>query len=398
MGYHPSVPISFRVLAVMLGGTIFSEAELTVNPAEAMTRRVVVQPIRVSRTDGTAAVTFGTPASETYIKEQINRAWAQVGVWIHWLPMAEYTSNFAYQGTGNYETEKRPMSDLDAIVSGAPSPPKSPDATVINLFFVEIVPWFNHLPDNYVNGLAFVDANGITAHVGSSLVGYNGGRDAIASVLAHEIGHNLGLEHIEATDNLMKSGESTAERLTAAQKAIILTNNSGIDGYDFLRPSSNYQKWSITAGLVGGPAGDDDLDGIRNVVEFMFGLNPKSSGSLPAPVIGADGLTWTLPKQTAAIQDGLVYRVETSATLAAGSWASAGADTGRSVVLQDNASNLVVRLQSGAASRFMRLNVTVPGNVTAAASPEPSTQTLVKDAPRVISEPTDVKMGPPSGD
>ena len=43
---------------------------------------------------------------------------------------------------------------------------------------------------------------------GPNLFSFNGGREIIASVLAHEIGHNLGLPHIGASQNLMQSGGS----------------------------------------------------------------------------------------------------------------------------------------------------------------------------------------------
>ena len=226
-------------------------ADVVVNAAQTLTHRVEVQPIRVRKVSGAAATTFGSAAQDTYIKQQINRVWAQAGVRIDWLPSVDYVSDFAYDGSpGDYSVNPRPDNHLDAIVDTAPSPPRSADPAVLNLFFVEIVPGFEFLGDDYANGLAFLDGNGITVHVGSSLLTFQSGRDLIASVVAHEIGHSLGLDHVADANNLMSSN-ANSERLTAAQKSLVFTNDPGPDGYELLRPlASNYSLWAAGAGLT----------------------------------------------------------------------------------------------------------------------------------------------------
>ena len=323
-----------------------------------VTHRVQIQPIRVKKTDGTTATSFGGSSETAYIQQQINRVWAQVGVRIDWLPFTEYTSNFAYQGSGNYSVNNRPSADLNTIVNAAGAPPKSSNAIVINMFFVEIVPAFPHLDDNYANGYAFIDSNGITMHVGEELLTFPEGLDVIAGVAAHEIGHNLGLDHYTLTDdNLMNASGGSADYLTNGQKTTVFTNNTGTDGFEFLQvvPASNYSQWATTNGLTGGPEGDHDRDGIANVIEFMLGLNPNASSVLPVPVRAANGLTWTLPKNASAVADGLAYQVQSGITL--GSWINAGAAGSGSTVVTNNASTLVVRLNSGLSRSFMRLRV-----------------------------------------
>ena len=200
-------------------------ADVVVNAPQTLTRHVEIQPIRVRNNSGASATTLGSTAEESYIKLQIHRVWAQTGVRIDWLPFAEYTNDFAYDGTpGIYNSSPRPSSHLDTIVDTAGSPPKSANPLVINMFFVEIVPAFRRLDTNSVNGLAFVDDNGITVHVGSELLTDQNGRDLIAGVLAHEIGHNLGLDHVTPPSRL---ASPAAERTPIIHRLPQLISVSG---------------------------------------------------------------------------------------------------------------------------------------------------------------------------
>ncbi len=194
-------------------------ADPLTNAGMAIDFRLNINPIILSNTDGSNTAEFmGTSAEELIIKDFINDIWAQAGIEVIWQPIVMWNDDFANIGT----TSPRPNSDLDDIVAAANTAGfNDPDAQVLNMYFVEIAAGFADVGENSVNGLAYVDGNGVTQHVGDNLPGFAGGRDAIAGVIAHEIGHNLGLPHIVEAENLMQEGGAAnpGERLNAAQIA-----------------------------------------------------------------------------------------------------------------------------------------------------------------------------------
>jgi hypothetical protein len=197
-------------------------AALILNSAQPITERVNVNVIAVADNAGAnPAPLFGSASEQASIFSLVDQIWAQAGIDVEFSFRAgTYNNTFALTGTtGN--NNPRPTGDLSTIRSNAASAGGvlSPDPNTINLFMVRIVPGFSQTSDNTSNGLAFLNANGIALWAGPNLPGFLGGREVIASVLAHEIGHNLGLDHIVEAENLLQAGGSSnpGQRLNSTQ-------------------------------------------------------------------------------------------------------------------------------------------------------------------------------------
>jgi len=164
---------------------------------------VTLQPIIVSNDDGSnTAEFFGDAAQQADVIVRINAIYAQAGIDVVFLPAVTQNSTFVNVGDG--DGGERPGSDLDAIVAqGDEVGVGSTNPNVIDIYFVELVPGFADLGEDFANGLAFIDNPGIAIQIGDNLPLTAGGRNVIAEVTAHEIGHNLGLVHLEVDGNLL---------------------------------------------------------------------------------------------------------------------------------------------------------------------------------------------------
>jgi len=205
-----------------------SALPLTLNATMPITEVVTVQPIIVSNTDGTnTAEFFGTPTQQGLIEGFVDDIWAQAGIDILFLSPNTWNDTFANVGT----LDPRPTSDLNTVVTnGDLAGVGSTDANTIDMYFVEVAAGFSPLSDNTAAGLAFVGAPGVTQFVGDNLPTFTAGQEVVASVVAHEIGHNLGLPHIVEVENLMQAGGSPnpGERLNASQITTALNSNLSV--------------------------------------------------------------------------------------------------------------------------------------------------------------------------
>ncbi len=210
-----------------------AKAALVVNGPQPIAERINVRVIGVADNAGAnAAPLWGTPAQQALVFSMVDQIWAQAGIDVDFTFRAgTYDNTFAHTGTPG-SNNPRSTGDLNTIITAAAaaSGVLSTDPNTLNLFMVRIVPGFSQTSDNTSNGLAFLGGNGITYWAGPNLPGFTGGQEVLAAVLAHEIGHNMGLDHIAESQNLMQEGGSAnpGQRLNSAQIATSLASSFSV--------------------------------------------------------------------------------------------------------------------------------------------------------------------------
>jgi hypothetical protein len=218
-------PILALILFLLVHGRP-AEATIIVDPALPIDREVVVQLIRAQEDNGTGAATvLGNAAQRLSIETTLDQIWAQAGIDITLLPtVTPYNSSFALDANNAGGT--RPTGDLSTMFVQASAAGVLNTNNVINVIFVDLVPGFSLLSEDFSAGLASISGNRIAMFVGDNLLGFQNGLDLIASVFAHEIGHNLGLNHTaNGIPNLM-SPSGTTEQLSMSQ--ITAARSSGL--------------------------------------------------------------------------------------------------------------------------------------------------------------------------
>ena len=214
------------LIAVVCAEWCTAQAAIIVNSALPVDRQVVVQFVQARETNGTSPATvFGDATQRSAIEAMLDQIWAQAGIDISILPtITPYNSSFALDRNNNTSGD-RPIGDFDTIFVQAAAAGVLNNGNVINAIFVDYVPGFSILSENSAGGLASLPGDQITMFTGDSLLTFATGREAIASVFAHEIGHNLGLNHIGTDDNLMAAFSASSERLNASQIGTARSSN-----------------------------------------------------------------------------------------------------------------------------------------------------------------------------
>lgn len=266
------------VLSLGAGSAAF--AQVNVNAPMPISYELTIQPIIVSNNNGSdTANYFGTAGQTSDIHNSIDQIWAQAGIDVTWLAPNTWNSTNANQGSYNLNQNVFFGDQANGVGNANPS--------VLDIYFVQEIQEFGigAFDANTSAGIAFTPGNGISAFVGGNLLTFGSGRDIVASVLAHEIGHNLGLDHTAGNGinfNLMNSGLGSAaegEQLNSSQVSIALNSpflqliDSDISGYG---PFVTLFAGDSVSGNTGNESIDGPLASILSSNTPNFSTNPTS--------------------------------------------------------------------------------------------------------------------------
>ncbi len=182
---------------------------------------------------------------------------------------------------------------------------------------------------------------------------------------ARPVGAARRVTHVETDDATLPAPTVANGALTANATAFQLQTHRVLTAFEAWR-ETRFGPDAANPALAGDNA-DPDGNGVNNLLEYAFGLDPRAPAGtgVPPPVPGraaggdGDHLTLTFTRLKAATD--LVYTVEVAADLAHGPWQSGPAVTEQTAVVDGGATERVTVRDlapvTGNPRRFLRLRV-----------------------------------------
>ena len=128
--------------------------------------------------------------------------------------------------------------------------------------------------------------------------------------------------------------------------------------------AANFTSLELANSSISGDTADPDADGLNNLLEYAFGLAPKTASTVGTPttavqaISGSDYLTLTFRRRTPALD--LAYTVQTSGDIG-GVWAGGAVQVGSATANGDGTETVTFRdstALTGGAKRFLRIQTT----------------------------------------
>lgn len=158
-------------------------------------------------------------------------------------------------------------------------------------------------------------------------------------------------------DHIDNFGAANAASLGGGRSAYYQNGPTG--GLQLVVESAGFAAWQAANSTTGGLDQDHDGDGVSNGVEHFMAGEANSTGFTPLPGVVGNSVTWVKAASGYSGTYGNGFVVQTSSTLAAGSWVDASEGSGPDTVTVSG-NNVTYTFPTTGPKHFARLVVTGP--------------------------------------